>query len=151
MRHFFRAVLFLIAALPASSAFAQAKDFLTVKDPWVRATVPAQQVTGAFMTLTATVDLRLVAASSPQAGMIEIHQMTMENNVMQMRALPDGLALPKGKAVELKPGSYHLMVMDLKQPMKQGAWLPLMLTVETKDMKRSTVMVSAEVKSLTSK
>ena len=67
---------------------------------------------------------------------------------MQMRALPDGLALPKGKAIELKPGGYHLMVMDLKQPMKQGAWLPLTLTVETKDKKRSSVMVSAEVKSL---
>ena len=139
----------LLITLPASLlSVAQAAEVLTVNNPWVRATVPAQQVTGAFMTLTAAVDLRLVAVSSPQAGMIEIHQMTMENNVMQMRALPDGLVLPKGKAVELKPGGYHLMVMDLKQPMRHGAWLPLSLTVETKDKKRSTVMVSAEVKSL---
>ena len=139
----------LLIALPASLlSVAQAAEVLTVNNPWVRATVPAQQVTGAFMTLTAAVDLRLVAVSSPQAGMIEIHQMTMENNVMKMRALPDGMALPKGKAVELKPGGFHLMVMDLKQPMHQGAWLPLSLTVETKDKKRSTVMVSAEVKSL---
>lgn len=139
----------LLIALPASLlSVAQAAEVLTVNNPWVRATVPAQQVTGAFMTLTAAVDLRLVAVSSPQAGMIEIHQMTMENNVMKMRALPNGMALPKGKAVELKPGGFHLMVMDLKQPMHQGAWLPLSLTVETKDKKRSTVMVSAEVKSL---
>ena len=139
----------LFIALPASLlSVAQAAEVLTVNNPWVRATVPAQQVTGAFMTLTAAVDLRLVAVSSPQAGMIEIHQMTMENNVMKMRALPNGMALPKGKAVELKPGGFHLMVMDLKQPMHQGAWLPLSLTVETKDKKRSTVMVSAEVNSL---
>ena len=139
----------LLITLPASLlSVAQAAEVLTVNNPWVRATVPAQQVTGAFMTITAWVDLRLVAVSSPQAGMIEIHQMTMENNVMKMRALPNGMALPKGKAVELKPGGFHLMVMDLKQPMRQGAWLPLSLTVETKDKKRSTVMVSAEVKSL---
>ena len=144
------ALLILTLQMMAISVVFSA-EILTVNNPWVRATVPAQQVTGAFMTLTAAVDLRLVAVSSPQAGMVEIHQMTMENNVMQMRALPDGLVLPKGKAVELKPGSYHLMVMDLKQPMKQGAWLPLSLTVETKDKKRSTVMVSAEVKALTTK
>ena len=140
-------LLFTMSASWLSTA--QAAEVLTVNNPWVRATVPAQQATGAYMTLTAAVDLRLVAVSSPQAGMIEIHQMSMENNVMQMRALPNGLTLPKGKAVELKSGGYHLMVMDLKQPMQQGAWLPLSLTVETKDKKRSTVMVSAEVKSLT--
>ena len=148
MKPILRRCLLLVTLQASLLSVAQAAEVLTVNNPWVRATVPAQQVTGAFMTLTAAVDLRLVAVSSPQAGMIEIHQMTMENNVMQMRALPNGLMLPKDKAIELKPGGYHLMVMDLKQPMRQGAWLPLSLTVETKDKKRSTVMVSAEVKSL---
>ena len=148
MKPILRRCLLLVTLQASLLSVAQAAEVLTVNNPWVRATVPAQQVTGAFMTLTAAVDLRLVAVSSPQAGMIEIHQMTMENNVMKMRALPNGMALPKGKAVELKPGGFHLMVMDLKQPMHQGAWLPLSLTVETKDKKRSTVMVSAEVKSL---
>ena len=149
MKPLLRLCLVLITLSASWLSVAQAAEVLTVNNPWVRATVPAQQATGAYMTLTAAVDLRLVAVSSPQAGMIEIHQMSMENNVMQMRALPNGLMLPKGKAVELKSGGYHLMVMELKQPMRQGAWLPLSLTVETKDKKRSTVMVSAEVKSLT--
>ena len=148
MKTILRNCLLIATLQTAVFSATPAAEVLTVNDPWVRATVPAQQVTGAFMTLTAAVDLRLVAVSSPLAGMIEIHQMSMENKVKQMRAFPDGLALPKGKAIELKPGGYHLMVMDLKQPMKQGAWLPLTLTVETKDKKRSSVMVSAEVKSL---
>ncbi|MBK7686674.1 MAG: copper chaperone PCu(A)C [Rhodocyclaceae bacterium] len=151
MKPILRNFLTIISLQMATSSIASSAEILTVSNPWVRATVPAQQVTGAFMTLTAAADLRLVAVSSPQAGMVEIHQMAMENNVMQMRALPDGLALPKGKAIELKPGGYHLMVMDLKRPMQQGAWLPLTLTVETKDKKRSTVVVSAEVKALTTK
>ena len=151
MKPILRNFLTILSLQMATISIASSAEILTVSNPWVRATVPAQQVTGAFMTLTAAADLRLVAVSSPQAGMVEIHQMTMENNVMQMRALPDGLALPKGKAIELKPGGYHLMVMDLKRPMLQGAWLPLTLTVETKDKKRSTVVVSAEVKALTTK
>ena len=151
MKPILRNFLTIISLQMATISIASSAEILTVSNPWVRATVPAQQVTGAFMTLTAAADLRLVAVSSPQAGMVEIQQMAMENNVMQMRALPDGLALPKGKAIELKPGGYHLMVMDLKRPMQQGAWLPLTLTVETKDKKRSTVVVSAEVKALTTK
>ncbi len=151
MKPILRNFLTILSLQMATISIASSAEILTVSNPWVRATVPAQQVTGAFMTLTAAADLRLVAVSSPQAGMVEIHQMTMENNVMQMRALADGLALPKGKAIELKPGGYHLMVMDLKRPMQQGAWLPLTLTVETKDKKRSTVVVSAEVKALTTK
>ena len=116
---------------------------------WIRATVPAQQVTGAFMTLTSVTDLRLVAASSPQAGMVEIHQMSMENNVMQMRALPDGLAVPKGTPVELKAGGFHLMLMNLKNQMKAGARVPLTLTFEAKDKKRIIVKVVADVRDIT--
>ena len=127
MKPILRNFLTIISLQMATISIASSAEILTVSNPWVRATVPAQQVTGAFMTLTAAADLRLVAVSSPQAGMVE------------------------GKAIELKPGGYHLMVMDLKRPMQQGAWLPLTLTVETKDKKRSTVVVSAEVKALTTK
>lgn len=151
MKDILATTLAFLALLTSSLTLAQSSPLVTVKDPWVRATVPAQHVTGAFMTLTATDDLRLVAVSSPQAGMIEIHQMSMENNVMQMRAMPDGIRLPKGKSVELKPGGYHLMLMDLKQAMKEGTRLPLTLTFEAKDKKRSSVMVSAEIKSMDSK
>ena len=73
--------------------------------------------------------------------------MTMEKDVMKMRAVP-GLDLPAGKAVELKPGGYHVMLMDLKQQMKEGDTVPLTLVIEGKDKKRSTIEVKAPVKPL---
>jgi copper(I)-binding protein len=121
---------------------------VTVKDPWVRATVSAQKATGAFMQITSVQDVRLVEASSPVAGVVEVHEMVMEKDVMKMRAVK-GLDLPAGKTVELKPGGYHVMLMDLKQQMKEGDTVPLTLVVEGKDKKRSTIEVKAPVRPLT--
>ena len=121
---------------------------VTVKDPWVRATVPAQKATGAFMQITSAQDARLVEARSPVAGVVEVHEMVMEKEVMKMRAIK-GLDLPAGKTVELKPGGYHVMLMDLKEQMKEGTTVPVTLVVESKDRKRSTVEVKAAVKPLT--
>ncbi|MFA5124166.1 copper chaperone PCu(A)C [Zavarzinia sp.] len=121
---------------------------VTVKDPWVRATVPAQKATGAFMQITSAQDARLVEAKSPVAGVVEVHEMVMEKDVMKMRAMK-GLDLPAGKTVELKPGGYHVMLMDLKEQMKDGATVPVTLVIEGKDKKRSTVEVKAPVKPLT--
>ena len=87
---------------------------VTVSEPWVRATVPQQKATGAFMKLQSAQDAKLVSAKSPLAGVVEVHEMAMDAGVMKMRAI-DGLALPMGKAVELKPGSYHVMLMDGKR------------------------------------
>ena len=129
--------------LVAFSVMAQ----VTVKDPWVRATVSQQKATGAFMQITSAQDARLVEASSPVAGVVEVHEMTMEKDVMKMRAMK-GLDLPAGKSVELKPGGYHVMLMDLKQQMKEGDTVPLTLVVEGKDKKRSSVEVKATVKAL---
>ena len=123
---------------------------VTVKDPWVRATVPAMQATGAFMQITSTQDARLVEVRSPIAGVVEIHEMKMEKDVMKMRALPDGLDLLAGKAVELKPGGYHVMLMALKQQMKEGDTVSMTLVVEAKDKKRTTFEVKAPVKALAS-
>ncbi len=120
---------------------------VTVKDPWVRATVSAQKATGAFMQITSTQDARLVEASSPVAGVVEVHEMVMEKDVMKMRAVK-GLDLPAGKTVELKPGGYHVMLMDLKQQMKEGDTVPVTLVIEGKDKKRSTIEVKAPVKPL---
>jgi copper(I)-binding protein len=120
---------------------------VTVKDPWVRATVSAQKATGAFMQITSAQDARLVEASSPVAGVVEVHEMVMEKDVMKMRAVK-GLDLPAGKTVELKPGGYHVMLMDLKEQMKEGATVPVTLVVEGKDKKRSTIEVKAPVKPL---
>lgn len=137
MRHF----LFAAAFLTAFAAQAQVK----VDDPWVRATVAPQKATGAFMQLTADKPLKLVAASSPVAGMVEIHEMKMDDGVMKMRAV-DALPLPAGQAVALKPGSYHVMLMGLKAPVKAGEVVPLTLIVEAADGKRTDVEVKAKAR-----
>jgi copper(I)-binding protein len=121
---------------------------VTVADPWVRATVPAQKATGAFMQLTAKQDSRLIAVKSPVAGMVEVHEMAMDKDVMTMRAVTGGLPLPAGKTVELKPGGYHVMLMDLKQPVKEGETVALKLTVEDKTGKRSELDVAAVARPL---
>jgi copper(I)-binding protein len=114
----------LMAAAVSTSAVAQSVE---VKDPWVRAAVPGQTGTGAFMKITAKNGARLVSASSPVAGVTEVHEMKMEGNVMKMRALEGGLELPAGKTVELKPGGYHVMLMDLKGPLARDSTVPLTL------------------------
>ncbi len=134
-------LFFAAFALPAQAQ-------VTVKDPWVRATVSQQKATGAFMQITSTQDARLIEAKSPVAGVVEVHEMKMEKDVMKMRALTEGLALPAGKSVELKPGGYHVMLMDLKQQVKEGDVIPLTLVVEGKDKKRSTIEVKAPAKPL---
>ena len=108
---------------------ALAKDNIAdvaVKDAWVRTTVPGQKGTGAFMSLTAKSDLRLVGASSAVAGVTEVHEMTMNGDVMQMRAVA-GVDLPAGKAVALQPGGFHIMLLDLKVALPKSATVPVTL------------------------
>lgn len=136
-------VILIIAACSAS-ALAQ----VTVKDPWVRATVARQTATGAFMQITSATDTKLVDVKSSAAGIAEIHEMKLENNVMKMRAV-DEVALPAGKMVELKPGGYHVMLMDLKAQVKTGDTIPLTLVFEGKDKKRETVELKVPARSLT--
>ena len=98
-----------------------------VKDAWVRSTVPGQMGTGAFMKITAKTGMKLVGVSSPVAGLGEVHEMKMDKDIMRMRAVP-ALDLPAGKTIELKPGGYHVMLMDLKQPLLKDSKVPLTLT-----------------------
>jgi hypothetical protein len=121
---------------------------VAVADPWVRGTVTGQKASGAFMTLTAAADSRLVEVRSPVAGVIEIHEMAMDGAVMRMRAI-DGIDLPTGKGVALAPGGFHVMLMDLKQPLKAGDTVPLTLVIEGRDKSRRTVEVRAPVRALT--
>ena len=107
----------IAVALAAAQWAAHAQT--TVKDPWVRGTVPQQKATGMFAQITSAGGGKLVSASSPAANIVEIHEMAMEGDVMKMRAIP-GLDLPAGKAVDLKPGGYHVMLIDLKQALKAG-------------------------------
>ncbi len=130
-----------------ASAWAQVPANVEVKDAWVRATVAQQKTTGAFMQLTAQADTRVVQVSSPIAGVVEIHEMAMDKDVMKMRAVP-ALPLPAGKAVELKPGGYHVMLMDLKGPVKAGDVVPVTLVLESKDGLRSTLEVKATARPL---
>lgn len=137
----------LLVTLFGATLVASASAQVTVSNAWVRATVAQQKATGAFMQLTAAKDTRLVAVSTPLTGMAEVHEMAMDNNVMKMRPLP-ALELPAGKAVELKPGGYHLMLMDLKKQVKAGDSVPLTLVFEDKAGKRETVEIKAEVRAL---
>jgi copper(I)-binding protein len=123
-------VAIALAALWAGQALAQN---VQVKDPWARATVQGQKASGAFMTLTAKADTTLVGVASSVAGVAQVHEMKMDGGVMQMRALPKGLELPAGKAVPLKPGSFHLMLMDLKVPLQKDTTIPV--TLRFKDAK----------------
>jgi periplasmic copper chaperone A len=135
----------LIAALAwavAGSALAQ----VNVSSAWARSTVPGQGGTGAFMTLVSRDGGKLIGAASPVAGVVELHEMAMENNVMKMRAIPS-LDLPAGREVQLKPGGYHVMLLDLKRPLKVGEKVQVELRLETRDGKRVTQPVEVEVRS----
>lgn len=118
-----RNVWLLVACLACVPVWAQVK----VEAGWARATVQGQKATGAFMKLTADKALKLVSVSSPAAGVTEIHEMKMDGGVMKMRAVP-ALELPARQAVELKPGGYHVMLMDLKTPLMKDASVSLTLT-----------------------
>jgi copper(I)-binding protein len=132
-----------LLALTAGTAMAQT----TVKDAWVRGTVPQQKATGLFAKITSVQGGKLVGASSPMAAAAEVHEMILVGNVMKMRPVPV-LELPAGKAVELKPGGYHVMLLELKQPLKAGDIVPVTLVVEGKDGKRESVEVKATVRAL---
>lgn len=136
----------LLAALMMTFSLSVCAE-LTVTEPWVRTTVPQQKATGAFMHIESDTDARLVAAESPVAGVVEIHEMSMENDVMKMSPIP-GLDLPAGQAVELKPGGYHIMLMDLQQQVKVGEDVPLRLVVERRDGSTETVDVVAPARPL---
>jgi periplasmic copper chaperone A len=137
--------LIFAAALSLCAAAATAQT--TVKDAWVRGTVAQQKATGAFMQITSAQGGKLVSVQSPTAGVVEIHEMSMSGDVMKMHAIP-GLDLPAGQPVELKPGSYHVMMMDLKQQLKAGDSVALTLVVEGKDGKRETLDIKVPVRAL---
>jgi copper(I)-binding protein len=138
-KHLIAAALSTVCAV---SAFAQN---VTVTDAWARATVQGQKATGAFMKITAKDNAKLVGVSSPVAGVAEIHEMKMEKDVMKMAALPNGLDLPAGKAVELKPGGYHVMLMDLKAPLAKDTTVPVTLTFQDAKGVKSNVELKVQV------
>jgi copper(I)-binding protein len=95
---------------------------LTVTSPWTRATPGGAKIAGGYLKITnnGTTPDRFVGAKSDASDRVEIHEMSMSDGVMKMRPLPNGLEIKPGETVELKSGGYHLMFMDLRQPLKQG-------------------------------
>ncbi len=145
MKHLSFLMAALLGAALSTSALAQT---VAVSHAWARATVQGQMATGAFMTLTSSSDVRLVAVSTPVAGAAEVHAMKMDGNVMTMQPVEGGLELPAGKPVELKSGGYHLMLMDLKLALQKDTSIPLTLVlrdrkgVETRQQVRVPVAVA---------
>lgn len=131
----------------ACMAAAQATPPVSVHDAWVRGTVPQQRATGAFMRLAASAPVRLVAAASPAAARVEIHEMRIVDDVMRMRQIA-GIDLAGGTSLELKPGGYHIMLLDLAQQARAGERIPLSLTFEHPGGARFSVDVSATVRAL---
>ena len=137
-------ILCLIALAVPLAVHAQVK----VEQLWVRGTVPAQNSTGAFMTLTSDKPVSLVAVSSPAAKIVEIHDMKIENNMMKMNAV-DKIDVVPGKPTELKPGGYHVMMMGLVKPLNKGDTVPFTLEFRSADGKITKQKANAEVRDLT--
>jgi copper(I)-binding protein len=130
--HLFVKAGLALAFTVATGLTAAQSAAVKVEGAWARATVQGQKGTGAFMNITAKQGTRLVGVSSPVAGVAEVHEMKMENDIMKMRAVPS-LDLPAGQIVSLKPGGYHVMLMDLKAPLAKDSTVPM--TLRFKDAK----------------
>ena len=129
-------------ALVCGALYAQTID---VKDAWVRTSVQGQTATGAFMKITAKDNEHLVAVSTPVAGVAAVHQMMLEGDVMKMRPVEGGLALPAGKTVALTPGGYHVMLMDLKAPLVKDSTVPMTLVFKSDKGVQSKVELKVPV------
>jgi len=137
-----------VAALAALAACAVSLPSwaanISVTDAWARATLPGQQVSGAYMQIQSDADARLVGVSSPAVARVEVHEMKMDGDVMRMRELKS-VDLPKGKVVSLQPGGFHLMLMNVKKPLVAGDIIPFTLVVESGG-KRQKIEVKVEAR-----
>ncbi|KTT92292.1 hypothetical protein NS44R_14720, partial [Mammaliicoccus sciuri] len=126
------AAIFALALIaPAAAEDVKAGD-LVITQAWTRATPNGAKIGGGYLTIEnkGTTPDRLVSGTADVAGKVEVHEMSMDNGVMKMRALDKGLAIEPGKTVKLAPGGYHLMMFDLKNPLKQGDKVPVTLEFE---------------------
>ncbi|WP_024506905.1 copper chaperone PCu(A)C [Bradyrhizobium sp. ARR65] len=131
-----------VVAAPVRADDVKAGD-LVISQAWSRATPNGAKIGGGYLTIEnkGSAPDRLVGGSSDVASSVQVHEMSMENGVMKMRPVEKGLAIDPGKTVKLAPGGYHLMMMDLKAPLKQGDKVPVTLEFE----KAGKVTVSLEV------
>jgi hypothetical protein len=133
MINLLRVLGLLLAFLPAA-AFAHDYKLgaLEISEPWTRATAPTAPTAGGYLSITnkGTTPDRLIAVRSAAAGKVQVHEMKMDGNIMRMRELEHGLAIPAGGTVKLAPGGFHLMMMNLKAPLKKGTEVPVTLVFE---------------------
>ncbi|NWB50404.1 copper chaperone PCu(A)C [Pseudomonas gingeri] len=134
-----------LLALLSVPAFAET----SVDDAWVRATVPGQPSTGAFMRITSSDDAKLLEAKSPVAKIVQIHQSKMDNDVMSMQPVAF-VPLPAGKTVAIEPEGYHVMLIDLVGQVKEGDEVPLTLVVENAKGVKESIEVKAKARALNS-
>ncbi|MGA7803539.1 copper chaperone PCu(A)C [Bradyrhizobium sp.] len=135
----------LLAAPWARANDVKAGD-LVISQAWSRATPKGAKIGGGYLTIEnkGSAPDRLIGCSSDMAGSVQVHEMTMINGVMKMRPLDNGLTIDPGRSVKLAPGGYHLMLMDLRGPLKQGDKLPVTLEFE----RAGKVQVSLDVASV---
>ncbi|TWR95346.1 copper chaperone PCu(A)C [Pseudomonas saxonica] len=140
-----KTVKYLMLSLLGMSLHVSAQT--VVDDAWVRATVPGQPSSGAFMHITANTDSKLVEVKSPVAKTVQIHESKMVNDVMSMQAVPS-IALPAGKTVNIEPEGYHVMLIDLVGQIKEGDRVPLTLIVEDSKGAKESIEVQAQARAL---
>ena len=136
----------LVVALFTTAAVAAGS--VKIASAWARATAPGQTTAAVYLEMTSETTAALVAAGTPLARRAELHSMSMEGGVMRMRPL-SRIELPAGKRVKLAPGGAHLMLLDLKQPLKPGDRVPLVLSVQSSGTSLTTLKIDAEVRPIT--
>ncbi len=141
----FAATLACVVGAPVSANEVKAGD-LVISQAWARATPKGAQVGGGYLTIinTGKTPDTLIGGSTDVAVSVQVHKMSMQNGVMKMRRLENGLTIAPGKTVKLTPSGYHLMLMHLKQPLKQGRKLPITLQFK----KAGQVTVSFDIESI---
>jgi copper(I)-binding protein len=132
-----------LAVMPTAFGHEVKVGDLTISEMWTRATPGGAKVAGGYFTITnaGTAPDRLVSATSPASAKVEVHEMAMKDGVMTMRPLESGLAIAPGKSVTLAPGGFHLMLTDLKEPLKEGGLLPIDLTFEKAGKVQATLHI----------
>ena len=138
-----------VTALATLAIAAGAAERVKVANAWARASVPGQTTAVAYVDLTSDTNAALVAAGSPLADRVELHSMTTDGGVMRMRPL-ERVELPAGKTVRLAPNGVHLMLIDLKKPLKAGDKLPLVLSVQSSGTSLTTLKIEAPVRAAAS-
>ena len=135
-------LLSAMLAVPACAEEVKAGD-LVITQAWGRATPGGAKVAGGYLTIEnkGSAPDRLIGGSADVATKVQVHEMATSNGVMTMRPLEGGLTIEPGKTVKLAPGGYHLMMLDLKHPLKQGDKLPVTLEFE----KAGKVKVSLDI------